>query len=56
MLQTALAPAAETAAIADSHWVAQPADHILTVIDASRSTWQMWHVRTEALRQVAPST
>jgi uncharacterized protein YecT (DUF1311 family) len=52
MVQTALTPAAETAAIADARWVAQTADHILSVIEASRSTWQMWHVRAEAQRQV----
>jgi TrwC relaxase len=28
------------------------ADHILSVIEASRSTWQMWHVGAEAQRQV----
>jgi conjugative relaxase-like TrwC/TraI family protein len=52
MVRTALAPEAETVTIADSHWVAQTADHILTVMEASRSTWQMWHVRAEAQRQV----
>ena len=52
MVQTALAPHADTATIADSYWVAQTADHILTVMEASRSTWQMWHVRAEAQRQV----
>jgi conjugative relaxase-like TrwC/TraI family protein len=52
MVQTALAPHPETATIADSPWVAQTADHILTVMEASRSTWQMWHVRAEAQRQV----
>jgi hypothetical protein len=52
MVQTALAPHPETATIADSSWVAQTADHILSVIEASRSTWQMWHVRAEAQRQV----
>ena len=52
MVQTALAPHAETATIADSRWVAQTADHILTVMEESRSTWQMWHVRAEAQRQV----
>ena len=52
MVRTALAPPAETARIADSHWVVQTADHILTVMEASRSTWQMWHVRAEAQRQV----
>ena len=52
MVQTALAPHPETATITDSHWVAQTANHILTVMEASRSTWQMWHVRAEAQRQV----
>jgi hypothetical protein len=52
MVQTALAPHAETTTIADSHWVAQTADHILTVMEESRSTWQMWHVRAEIQRQV----
>jgi hypothetical protein len=36
MVQTALVPHPETAQIADSHWVAQTADHILAVIEASR--------------------
>jgi conjugative relaxase-like TrwC/TraI family protein len=52
MVRTVLAPPAESATIADSHWVAQTADHILSVMEASRSTWQMWHVRAEAQRQV----
>ena len=52
MVQTALAPHAETAMIADSRWVARTADHILTVMEESRSTWQMWHVRAEAQRQL----
>ena len=52
MVQTALAPPVETATIADSHWVAQTADHILSNMEANRSTWQMWHVRAEAQRQV----
>ena len=52
MVQTALTPPVETAKIVDSYWVAQTADHILTVMEASRSTWQMWHVRAEAQRQV----
>ena len=38
MVQTALAPHAETTTIADSHWVAQTADHILAVMEASRAT------------------
>jgi conjugative relaxase-like TrwC/TraI family protein len=52
MVRTALAPPAETATIADARWVAQTASHILTVMEGSRSTWQMWHVRAEAQRQV----
>jgi hypothetical protein len=52
MMRMVLAPPAETAPIADSHWVADTADQILTVMESSRSTWQMWHVRAEAQRQV----
>jgi conjugative relaxase-like TrwC/TraI family protein len=52
MVRTALAPPAEATRIVDSPWVAQTADHILSVMEASRSTWQMWHVRAEAQRQV----
>ena len=52
MVQTAVTPAAETATIADSHWVAQTASHVLAVMEESRSTWQMWHVRAEAQRQI----
>jgi conjugative relaxase-like TrwC/TraI family protein len=54
MVQTALTPAAETATIADAHWVAQTADHILAVMEKGRSTWQMWHVRAEANAKSAP--
>ncbi|HEX3220085.1 MAG TPA: AAA family ATPase, partial [Candidatus Limnocylindria bacterium] len=52
MVRTALTPPAETATIADARWVAQTADHVLAVMEESRSTWQMWHVRAEAQRQV----
>ena len=52
MVQTALTPPAETATVADAGWVAQTADHILAVMEESRSTWQMWHVRAEAQRQI----
>jgi hypothetical protein len=52
MVQTALTPPAETATIADARWVAQTADHILAVMEECRSTWQMWHVRAEAQRQI----
>ena len=52
MVQTALAPPAETATIADTRWIAQTAGHIPAVMEQSRSTWQMWHVRAEAQRHV----
>jgi conjugative relaxase-like TrwC/TraI family protein len=52
MVQTALTPTAETATVADARWVAKTADHILAVMENSRSTWQMWHARAEAQRQV----
>ena len=52
MVQSALAPGAETTTVADSYWVAQTADHILAVMENSRSTWQVWHVRAEVQRQV----
>jgi conjugative relaxase-like TrwC/TraI family protein len=52
MVRTALAPPAAVTITLDSHRVTQTADHILTAMEASRSTWQMWHVRAEAQRQV----
>jgi len=38
--------------MADAHWVAQAADRVLAAMEETRSTWQMWHVRAEAQRQV----
>jgi conjugative relaxase-like TrwC/TraI family protein len=52
MVRRVLAPPAEAVTIADSHWIADTADHILTVMEGSRSTWQVWHVRAEAQRQM----
>ncbi len=36
----------------DSDWVSSTADRILTVVEEHRATWQIWHVRAEAQRQV----
>jgi conjugative relaxase-like TrwC/TraI family protein len=55
MVRMALTPPAGTATIIDSDWVAQTADHVLAAMEASRSTWLMWHVRAEAQRQVRPT-
>jgi conjugative relaxase-like TrwC/TraI family protein len=52
MVAAALTPAAETPRMADADWVAQTADRVLAVMEETRSTWQMWHVRAEALRHV----
>jgi len=52
MVATALTPAAETTRMADARWVAQTADRVLAAMEETRSTWQMWHVRAEAQRQV----
>jgi conjugative relaxase-like TrwC/TraI family protein len=52
MVATALTPAAETPRMADAHWVGQTADRVLAAMEQTRSTWQMWHVRAEAQRQV----
>ena len=32
--------------------IAQAADHVVALLEGSRSTWQVWHVRAEAERQV----
>ena len=52
MVQTALAPTSGPKSTIDGAWVSQTASHILAVMEESRSTWQMWHVRAEAQRQV----
>jgi conjugative relaxase-like TrwC/TraI family protein len=52
MVQTVLAPPTGPKSTVDAAWVSQTASHVLAVMEASRSTWQMWHVRAEAQRQV----
>jgi conjugative relaxase-like TrwC/TraI family protein len=52
MVAAALSPTADAARLEDARWVGQTADRIVTVLEQSRSTWQLWHVRAEALRQV----
>jgi conjugative relaxase-like TrwC/TraI family protein len=52
MVATALTPAAEPPRMADAHWVGQTADRVLAAMEATRSTWQMWHVRAEAQRHL----
>jgi hypothetical protein len=52
MIATAFAPDAETARVADARWVAETADRIVSMMEDSRPTWQMCHVRAEAERQI----
>jgi conjugative relaxase-like TrwC/TraI family protein len=52
MVATALTPSAEPLRMADARWVALTADRVLAAMEQTRSTWQMWHVRAEAQRQV----
>jgi len=52
MVHAALYPSSETAPTIDGAWVAAVADRILTAMEEHRSTWQSWHVRAEAQRQV----
>jgi conjugative relaxase-like TrwC/TraI family protein len=52
MVRTALTPPAEATMIADARWVAQTASRVVAAMEQSRSTWQIWHVRAEAQRQV----
>ena len=36
----------------DAEWVAATAEKVLAAVEERRSTWQSWHVRAEAQRQV----
>ena len=52
MVQAALHPSDKTSPRIDAGWVAAAADRVLTAMEEHRSTWQIWHVRAEAQRQV----
>jgi conjugative relaxase-like TrwC/TraI family protein len=52
MVHTALHPSNKTSPIIDAAWVAAAADRVLTAMEEHRSTWQEWHVRAEAQRQI----
>jgi hypothetical protein len=51
-VRTALAPPVKATRTGDARWVSQTASRVVAVMEESRSTWQMWHVRAEAQRQV----
>ena len=56
MLAEALAPPAGGEVVPDARWVAEAADRVLAAMEQRRSSWQVWHVRAEALRQVRATT
>ncbi len=52
MLRVAFHPAATKPERVDSAWVAAATDRVVSAVESRRATWQEWHVRAEALRQV----
>jgi DNA primase catalytic core len=52
MISRALSPKVAPGAIVDSGWVADTSARVLEAMEERRSTWQTWHVRAEAQRQV----
>lgn len=52
MVRSALSPTQVPARPVTSAWMATTAEEITTTIESRRSTWQVWHVRAEAQRQV----
>jgi hypothetical protein len=54
LVHAALHRDAVATAQSDSAWVQGAAGRILAAMEEHRSTWQIWHVRAEAQRQVRP--
>jgi conjugative relaxase-like TrwC/TraI family protein len=52
MVQVALHHSYQSNPTVDAAWVAAAADRVLVAMEERRSTWQVWHVRAEAHRQV----
>ena len=51
MVRAAAAPPAAVSTTVDTAWMKDTAERIVTTLEARRSTWQVWHIRAEALRQ-----
>jgi hypothetical protein len=52
MVRRALTPTPRPSLKVDAEWLSQTAGRVLAAMEQHRSTWQMWHVRGEAQRQV----
>ena len=52
MISTTLNPIPMTRPRVDAEWLTATAEKVLEAVEERRSTWQSWHVRAEAQRQV----
>jgi hypothetical protein len=52
MITHALHPASAPTPAVDAVWLTATAEKVLAAVEERRSTWQSWHVRAEAQRQV----
>ena len=52
MITQALNPISTPSPAVDAEWVTATAEKVLAAVEERRSTWQSWHVRAEAQRQV----
>ncbi|MFL6046034.1 MAG: MobF family relaxase [Propionibacteriaceae bacterium] len=52
MINRTLHPTTAPRSPVDGQWVSRTAGFVLTAVEERRSTWQTWHVRAEAQRQI----
>jgi conjugative relaxase-like TrwC/TraI family protein len=52
MINGVLNPSWAPSLVVDAQWVTATAEKVLAAVEEHRSTWQSWHVRAEAQRQV----
>jgi conjugative relaxase-like TrwC/TraI family protein len=52
MVATALCPIPRTEQQVTTSWIRAAAERVITELESRRATWQAWHVRAEAQRQV----
>ena len=52
MINKTLNPIPMTSPRVDAQWLTATAENVLEAVEERRSTWQSWHVRAEAQRQV----
>jgi conjugative relaxase-like TrwC/TraI family protein len=52
MIRWAMTPRPAAKQSVDATWVTEMSARVLAAVEEHRSTWQMWHVRAEAQRQV----